>query len=172
MYLAERMKERSTLSILSSFWYASWVGFLTWKKAKRTEQTFPMENLISDVQLKLPNTLPHLLQKNVNTHILIGPTFPSSGLCSPYSLFQDCLPHISVWPDVTYSVKILGSSSKKTSSSLTLFSLPTIPPPCPMKSYTFFIFWAPTNFVPLQWLFITIYFIGIDMQCICFPTSC
>ena len=61
MYLAERMKERSTLSILSSFWYASWVGFLTWKKAKWTEQTSPMENLISDVQLKLPSALPHLL---------------------------------------------------------------------------------------------------------------
>lgn len=42
------MKERSTLSIFSSFWYASWVGFLTWKKAKQLEQTHPTEKLISE----------------------------------------------------------------------------------------------------------------------------
>lgn len=120
IYLAERMKDRSTLSIFSSFWYASWVGFLTWKKAKQFEQTHPVKNLISETQLKWPNvmaadilhhhrpsypalsttTLQHLLSapgefKYLHTHRPNLPTFKPL----PWNPF----PHISAWPNVTYS---------------------------------------------------------------------
>lgn len=108
------MKERSTLSIFSSFWYASWVGFLTWKKAKQFVQTHPVENLSSETNIKSPNvlaachqplcpalsttTLPHpsRLRMDWNTYIHTGPTFPPLSLCSRYTLHLECSPHFSM----------------------------------------------------------------------------
>lgn len=165
MYLAERMKERSTLSIFSSFWYASWVGFLTWKKAKQFERTHPIENLISETQLKLPDapaadthhqppypplpttTPPHLHyapDKYLHTHT--GPTFPPSCLCSHSSLHLEHRPPYLSLAKCDLLFKALESSSKRT-SSIFPFHLPPMHHALP--KLLFLIFWTPQNLVSL-----------------------
>lgn len=132
MYLAERMKERSTLSIFSSFWYASWVGFLTWKKAKQFEPTHPTENFISETQLKLPDApaadthhqppyppLSTPLLPLTYTTLQINTYIHTQARLSHLHAFAhtlpstwNTLPHISAWLNVTYSLKLLSLPPK------------------------------------------------------------
>lgn len=140
IYLAERMKERSTLSIFSSFWYASWVGFLTWKKAKQFEQSHLIGDFVSETSLKLPNVLAAdihhrpsflALSSRIFFPLLSAPIefkhLPTQAQLSHLR----ASPHISAHPCLTYPW-------------FSLF-LTAIHPSTMSYQKLFFIFWTPNQ---------------------------